>query len=69
MMQQVSSEFNVPGYNILSNDLSCNSKGIIIYMSQDLACKLVNVNVDFSEFFLLEVTGGVYIIIRAYLLE
>jgi len=38
-------------------------------MSQDLACKLVNVNVDFSEFFLLEVTGGVYIIIRAYLLE
>ena len=26
-------------------------------MSQDLACKFVNVNVNFSEFLLLEVTG------------
>jgi len=50
-------EFNIPGYNIFSDDLSCNTRGIIIYVSQDLACKFVNVNVNFSEFLLLEVTG------------
>ena len=51
------SEFNISGCNIFSNDLSCNSRGIIVYVSQDLACKLVNVNVNFSEFLLLQVTG------------
>jgi len=51
------SEFNIPGYNIFSNDLSCNSRGIIVYVSQDLARKIVNVNVVFIEFLLVQVTG------------
>ena len=51
------SEFNIPGYNIYSNNLSSNNRGIIVYASQDLSCKVVNVNVDFSEFLVLEIEG------------
>ena len=44
------SEFSIPGYDIYSNNLSCNQRGIIVYVSKDLPCKLLNVNVEFSEF-------------------
>lgn len=49
------SEFSIPGYDIYSNNLSCNQRGIIVYVSKDLPCKLLNVNVDFSEFLLIEI--------------
>ena len=51
------SELNIPGYNIYSNNLSSNNRGIIVYVSQNLSCKLLNVNIDFSEFLLLEIEG------------
>ena len=43
-------ELVIHGYNIFSNDLSTNSRGIIIYVSQDLTCKQIDFNNSFSEF-------------------
>ena len=48
-------ELVIPGYNIFSNDLNTNSRGIIIYVSQDLTCKQIDFNNNFSEFSLLEI--------------
>jgi len=31
----VLSEFNIPGYDIYSNNLDSNNRGIIVYVSQD----------------------------------
>jgi len=53
----VLSEFNIPGYDIYSNNLVSNNRGIIVCVSQDLSCKLSNVNVDFSEYLILEIQG------------
>jgi len=35
-------EVVIPGYNIFSNDLNMNPRGIIIYVSQDLTCKQID---------------------------
>ena len=49
------SELAIPGYNIYSNNLNINSRGIIVYVSQDLLCKQLNHDSHFSEFILLEI--------------
>jgi len=49
------SERAIPGYNIYSNNLNINSRGIIVYVSQDLVCKQLHYNSSFSEFILLEI--------------
>ena len=51
------SELAIPGYNIYSNNLNINSRGIIVYVSQDLLCKQLNHDSNFSEFILLEIAG------------
>jgi len=51
----VLSKFSIPGYDIYSNNLDSNNRGIIVYVSQDLSCKLLNVNVDFNEYLLQEI--------------
>jgi len=51
------SELNISGYDIYSNDLNSNNRGIIVYVSQDLSCKVLNVDIDFSEFLLIEIEG------------
>jgi len=48
-------ELVIPGYNIFSNDLNTNSRGIINYVSQDLTCKQIDFNNNFSEFSVLEI--------------
>ena len=48
------SELAIPGYNICSNP-NINSRGIIVYVSQDLLCKQLNYDSNFSEFILLEI--------------
>jgi len=45
----------IPGYNIYSNNLNINSRGIIVYVSQDLLCKQLNYDSNFSELILLEI--------------
>jgi len=49
------SELAIPGYNIYSNNLNINSRGIIVYVSQDLLCKQLNHDSNFSDFILLEI--------------
>jgi len=43
----------------LLNKSYCNNvdSDIIVYVSRDLSCKVLNVNVDFSEYFILEIEG------------
>ena len=51
------SELAIPGYSIISNNLNTNSRGIIVYVRQDLVCKQLNYDSSFSEFVLLEIVG------------
>jgi len=51
------SKFSIPGYDIHSNNLNFNNRGMRVYVSQHLSCKVLNVNVDFSEFISLEIKG------------
>ena len=41
--------------SIYSNNLNINTRGIIVYVSQDLLCKQLNYDNNFSEFILLEI--------------
>ena len=49
------SELLIPGYSIYSNNLNINTRGIIVYVSQDILCKQLNYDSNFSEFILLEI--------------
>ena len=49
------SELAIPGYSIISSNLNTNSRGIIVYVRQDLVCKQLNYDSSFSEFILLEI--------------
>ena len=49
------SELSIPGYSIYSNNLNINTRGIIVYVSQDLLCKQLNYDSNFSEFILLKI--------------
>ena len=49
------SELAIPGYNIISNNLNTNTRGIVVYVKQDLICKQLNYDSSFSEFILLEI--------------
>jgi len=49
------SELVIPGYNIISNNLNTNTRGIVVYVKQDLICKQLNYDNSFSEFILLEI--------------
>jgi len=48
-------ELNIDGYNLFSNNLWEQNRGIIIYVKQDLNCKQVFLNNSFTEYVLLEI--------------
>ena len=50
------SELNIDGYDLFSNDLSDNNRGILTYVSKDVACKQIYAENTFQEYVWLEIT-------------
>lgn len=49
------SEFNLNGYNILSNDLDINSRGIIVYIDKNIEFSVIECNITFDEYILIKI--------------
>jgi hypothetical protein len=51
-------ELNIQGYNLYTNDLTNNCRGVLIYVDIELNSKLLNHNQTFQEIVLVSVKGN-----------
>ena len=56
--KQELSEFNLDGYCMFSNNLEDNSRSILIYVSKDVKCTQIFLDIGFNECVILD--GVVY---------
>ena len=49
------SEFNLNGYNIISNDLDINSRGIIVHIDKNIEFSVIECNIKFDEYILIKI--------------
>ena len=47
--------FNLNGYNIISNDLDINSRGIIVYIDKNIEFSVIECNITFDEYILIKI--------------
>ena len=48
-------EFNLKGYNIISNDLDINSRGIILYIDKNIEFSIIENSIAFREYVLIKI--------------
>ena len=49
------SEFNLKGYNIISNDLDKYARGIIMYLDKNIEFSIIESSIAFQEYILLKI--------------
>jgi len=49
-----SAEFTIDGYQMFTNDLEANNRGILVYVKEHLSCKQIFLGNIFGEYVLLQ---------------
>ena len=55
--KSVSSEFNIPGYELYNANLEENCRGILIYVDNNLQSSIEIIESDFEEFLVVSIKG------------
>jgi hypothetical protein len=55
--KSVISEYNIPGYELYSNDLDGSSRGILIYVDISLHSSIIDIKSSFKEYLIVSIKG------------
>jgi len=53
-----SGELQLPGFNFYSSNLNGSGRGVVLYISKELSCKQIYVDVEYQDFVVVSLNGN-----------